>query len=57
MIRSRYAAGELPAIQALKSRNVHVGRLFAALPNYMRITNSKKVEMETFVSAFGQAMA
>jgi hypothetical protein len=57
MIRSRYVAGELPVIQALKSRNVHVGRLFAALPNYMRVTNGKKSEMETFVSGFGQAMA
>jgi histidinol-phosphate aminotransferase len=57
MICSRYAAGELPVIQAMKQRNVHVGRLFAALPNYMRVTIGKKVEMEIFVSAFGQAMA
>jgi histidinol-phosphate aminotransferase len=44
-------------IQALKQRNVHVGRLFPAFPNYMRVTIGKNVEMETFVSAFGQAMA
>src|SRR6184192_471179 len=42
----------LPLIQAMKQRNVHVGRLFPALPNHMRVTIGKKSEMETFVSAF-----
>jgi histidinol-phosphate aminotransferase len=47
----------VPLIQALKQRNVHVGRLFPALPNYMRVTIGKKTEMETFLSAFRQVMA
>src|SRR5438552_4844021 len=47
----------VPLIQALKQRNVHVGRLFPALPNYMRITIGKKSEMEAFLSAFRQVAA
>jgi histidinol-phosphate aminotransferase len=47
----------VPLIQALKQRNVHVGRLFPALPNYMRVTIGKKSEMEPFVSAFRQVIA
>src|SRR5437870_9877426 len=42
----------VPLIQALKQRNVQVGRLFPALPNYMRVTIGKKPEMEAFLSAF-----
>ncbi|PYJ74381.1 MAG: aminotransferase, partial [Verrucomicrobia bacterium] len=44
----------VPLIQALKQRNVQVGRLFPALPDYMRVTIGKKAEMETFLSAFRQ---
>ena len=44
----------VPLIKALKDRNVQVGRLFPALPNYMRVTIGKKSEMETFLSAFRQ---
>jgi len=47
----------VPLIQALKQRNVQVGRLFPALPNYMRVTIGKKSEMETFLSAFRQVTA
>jgi len=47
----------VPLIQALKQRNVQVGRLFPALPNHMRLTIGKKSEMETFVSAFRQVTA
>ena len=47
----------VPLIQALKQRNVHVGRLFPALPNHMRLTIGKKTEMESFVSAFKQVAA
>jgi histidinol-phosphate aminotransferase len=47
----------VPLIQALKQRNVHVGRLFPALPNHMRLTIGKKSEMETFLAAFKQAVA
>src|SRR6266446_2899928 len=47
----------VPLIQAMKQRKVHVGRLFPALPNHMRLTIGKKTEMETFVSAFKQVTA
>jgi histidinol-phosphate aminotransferase len=47
----------VPLIQALKGRNVQVGRLFPALPNYMRLTIGKKSEMEAFLSAFRKVMA
>jgi len=47
----------VPLIQAMKQRNVHVGRLFPALPNHMRLTIGKKIEMEIFVSAFKQVTA
>jgi histidinol-phosphate aminotransferase len=47
----------MPLIQAMKQRKVHVGRLFPALPNHMRLTIGKKSEMELFVSAFKQVMA
>jgi histidinol-phosphate aminotransferase len=46
----------VPLIQALKQRNVHVGRLFPALPNHMRVTIGKKSEMETFLAALRQVM-
>lgn len=46
----------VPLIQALKDRNVEVGRLFPAMPNYMRLTIGKKSEMESFLSAFRHVM-
>jgi histidinol-phosphate aminotransferase len=47
----------VPVIQALKQRNVQVGRLFPALPNHMRLTIGKKAEMEAFLSAFREVAA
>jgi histidinol-phosphate aminotransferase len=47
----------VPLIQALKQRNVQVGRLFPALPNHMRLTIGKRNEMETFLLAFRQVVA
>jgi histidinol-phosphate aminotransferase len=47
----------VPLIQALKQRNVQVGRLFPALPNHMRLTIGKKAEMESFLSAFQEVTA
>ena len=47
----------VPLIQALKQRNVHVGRLFPALPNHMRLTIGKKSHMESFLSAFREVAA
>jgi histidinol-phosphate aminotransferase len=46
----------VPLIQAMKQRNVHVGRLFPALPNHMRLTIGKKSEMETFLASFREVM-
>ena len=46
----------VPVIQAMKQRNVQVGRLFPALPNHMRLTIGKKAEMEAFLAAFRQVM-
>jgi histidinol-phosphate aminotransferase len=42
----------VPLIHAMKQRNVHVGRLFPALPNHMRVTIGKKSEMEIFLETF-----
>jgi histidinol-phosphate aminotransferase len=47
----------VPLIQALKQRNVQVGRLFPALPNHMRLTIGTKAEMEAFLAAFRQVTA
>lgn len=47
----------VPLIKAMKERNVHVGRLFPALPNHMRLTIGKKSEMETFIAAFREVVA
>lgn len=47
----------VPLIQAMKERKVHVGRLFPALPNHMRLTIGKKSEMESFIEAFKHATA
>ena len=46
----------VPLIKAMKEKNVHVGRLFPALPNHMRVTIGKQSEMESFLSAFKQVM-
>src|SRR5213080_771134 len=47
----------VPLIKAMKERNVHVGRLFPALPNHMRLTIGKKSEMESFLAASREVMA
>ena len=47
----------VPIIKAMKERNVHVGRLFPALPNHMRLTIGKKSEMETFLVTFREVVA
>jgi histidinol-phosphate aminotransferase len=47
----------VPLIKAMKEQNVHVGRLFPALPNHMRLTIGKKSEMETFLATFREVVA
>ena len=46
----------VPIIQAMKEKNVAVGRLFPAYPNHMRLTIGKKSEMEAFLGAFKQVI-
>lgn len=45
-----------PVIDGLKERKVHVGRVFPALPNHMRVTVGKRSEMEAFLDAFRETM-
>jgi histidinol-phosphate aminotransferase len=47
----------VPMIQAMKQRQVQIGRLFPSLPNHMRVTIGKRAEMERFVSAFREVAA
>jgi histidinol-phosphate aminotransferase len=46
-----------PVIDALRNRGVEVGRLFPALPNFMRVTIGTGSEMKQFLSAFKEVMA
>src|ERR1041384_6144057 len=41
-----------PIIDAMRSRNVEVGRLFPALPNFMRVTIGTGGQMTQFLSVF-----
>jgi len=44
-------------IDALRNRAVEVGRLFPALPNFMRVTIGTGPEMKQFMTAFREVMA
>jgi len=46
-----------PVIQSLRGQGVHVGRLFPAMPTYLRVTVGKPEEMQAFASAFHSVMA
>jgi histidinol-phosphate aminotransferase len=46
-----------PVIAALEKRSVEVGRLFPALPNFLRVTIGTRPQMESFLSAFREVMA
>ncbi|MEP6568262.1 MAG: histidinol-phosphate transaminase [Acidobacteriota bacterium] len=46
-----------PMIAAMRERNVQVGRVFPALPNFMRVTLGTRPQMEAFVSAFRTVMS
>jgi histidinol-phosphate aminotransferase len=41
-----------PIIGALRTRGVEVGRLFPALPNFMRVTIGTEPQMKAFLTAF-----
>lgn len=45
-----------PVIAAMRERNVQVGRVFPALPNFMRVTIGTRPQMDAFVSAFRAVM-
>jgi histidinol-phosphate aminotransferase len=46
-----------PVITAMRSRGVEVGRLFPALPTFMRVTIGTSAQMKAFLTAFRAAMA
>ena len=46
-----------PVIDSLGKRNVHVGRFFPSLPNFMRVTVGTQPQMERFVATFREVMA
>jgi histidinol-phosphate aminotransferase len=46
-----------PVINALLSRSVEVGRIFPALPNFMRVTIGTGPQMKSFMTAFREVMA
>ena len=43
-------------INAIREQGVHVGRLFPALPQYLRVTIGTPQEMQSFLSAFRTVM-
>jgi histidinol-phosphate aminotransferase len=45
-----------PIISALRTRGVEVGRLFPALPNFMRVTIGTAPEMKVFMENFKQVL-
>jgi histidinol-phosphate aminotransferase len=45
-----------PLLNGIRERGVRVGRLFPAMPKYMRVTIGRPEEMEAFVSAFTAAL-
>lgn len=45
-----------PMIAAMRAHNVQVGRVFPAMPNFMRVTVGTRPQMEAFVSAFRAVM-
>jgi len=46
-----------PMIAAMRARNVEVGRLFPALPNFMRVTIGTRPQMDAFVPRFRAVMS
>jgi len=46
-----------PVIDGMRNRGVEVGRLFPALPTFMRVTIGTGLEMKQFLNAFKEVMA
>ena len=55
MINLRREVG--PVIGAMRERNVQVGRVFPAMPNFMRVTIGTRPQMEAFMAAFRAVMS
>jgi len=45
-----------PVIDAMRTRSVEVGRLFPALPNFLRVTIGTSAEMKQFLTVFKEVM-
>jgi histidinol-phosphate aminotransferase len=45
-----------PISSALRGRNIEVGRIFPALPNFLRVTIGTRPQMESFVAAFREVI-
>lgn len=45
-----------PVIEGMRSRGVEVGRIFPALPNFMRVTIGTGPEMKQFMTSFREVM-
>jgi histidinol-phosphate aminotransferase len=45
-----------PVINALRTRGVEVGRLFPALPTFLRVTIGTSAQMKSFISAFREVI-
>jgi len=45
-----------PILGALRTRGVEVGRIFPALPNFMRVTIGTSAEMKQFLTTFREVM-
>lgn len=45
-----------PILSAMRSRGVEVGRLFPAMPNFMRVTIGTASDMKQFLTAFKEVM-
>lgn len=46
-----------PLIGAMRTRRVHVGRVFPAMPHHMRVTIGKPEQMEAFLRTFAEVVA
>lgn len=46
-----------PVLTAMRNRGVEVGRLFPALPTFMRVTIGTSAQMKAFLTAFREVMA
>jgi histidinol-phosphate aminotransferase len=45
-----------PISSGLRGRNIEVGRIFPALPNFLRVTIGTRPQMESFVAAFREVI-